>query len=178
MTGDLLFVILVLYPNGGTGVNIIIMKKNIIIVIIVVLAIISVGFAVKVSQNQNSGNVQEEEKNPASEMGEGEVRLTDQNFEAEIKNYKGVALVDFYLPICPYCKKVGPIISEIAKETQGKYKVGKIDSKENSKAVATLNNFKSVPALIFYKNGQEVDRLIGLQTKEDILKKLEEAKEK
>lgn len=155
------------------------MKKSTIVAIVVVFAIVGVGVAVKFSQtgtdqkNQGLINTGEDANNPASEIGEGEIRLTDDSFQYEIKDYKGVALVDIYLPTCVHCQKIGPIISEIAKENQGKYKVGKLNANINSK---TSEEFKveSVPALIFFKDGEEVARLIGEQSKAEIVAKLEE----
>lgn len=150
-------------------------KKNIIITLIVIIAIAATGIGIKYTQrNAPAEQPAQTTETEAGKIGEGEVRITDDNFESEIKQYQGVALVDFYQPTCQYCIKMGPIISEVAKETQGKYKVGKLDVTANPKTVATLNNFRSVPALVIYKDGVEVDRLVGLQEKQAVLDKLEE----
>jgi thioredoxin 1 len=149
-----------------------------------IILILATGIIIAFSQPTSDSSTEkapssnDKTANPAAEIGEGETRITDENFENEIKSYKGIAIVDFYSPTCPYCQKVGPIISEIAKEVGGKYKIGKIDVTANPKTVATLNNFKSVPALIFYKDGQEVDRIIGFKEKSEILAKLEEVSKK
>lgn len=156
------------------------MKKNIIIAIVVVLAVIGVGVAVKFSQGSVSleqtgpQSNQTEDENPASKIGEGEVKITQANFDQEVKNYKGVVLVDMFSPTCPHCQVMGPIVSEIAKETQGKYKVGKLNVLlEND--IATEFKIESVPAFIVFKDGQEVGRIIGETTKEKLLEKLAEA---
>lgn len=157
------------------------MKKTIIIGLVMVLAVLGVAIAIKYSnsstdttQEQETQVTEEETGNPASEIGEGEIRLTSGNFDKEVREYKGVALVDFYLPTCPHCKTVGPIISEIAKETQGKYKIGKINAQIASDLSGEFE-IERVPALLFFKDGKEVARLIGAQDKAEIMAKLEEA---
>lgn len=117
------------------------------------------------------------EKNPASEIGVGEFMIDEKNFEKEITEYKGIAMVDFFLPTCPHCQKIGPVISEIANETQGKYKIGKLNA-NTSPDMATKFSIQSVPAMIFFKDGKEVDRLIGSREKAEILAKLEEVSKK
>jgi thioredoxin 1 len=129
------------------------------------------------NSNQELIKTSGDENNPASEIGEGEFLITEDNFEAEITNYEGIAMVDFFLSTCPHCQKIGPIISEIAKETQGKYKIGKIDA-NTSPEKATEFSIQSVPALIFFKDGKEVDRLIGAREKAEILAKLDEIAKK
>ncbi|MDD5693225.1 MAG: thioredoxin family protein [Patescibacteria group bacterium] len=118
-----------------------------------------------------------DEKNPASEIGVGEFMIDEKNFPKEITEYKGVAMVDFFLPTCPHCQKIGPVISAIANETQGKYKIGKLNA-NTSPDMATKFSIQSVPAMIFFKNGKEVDRLIGAREKAEILAKLEEVSKK
>lgn len=154
------------------------MKKTIIYLIIGVVAILVIGITVKVAQDtSDTGTPTTTEKkntgNPASEIGENEFKITDDNFQTEISDYKGVSMIDIFLPTCSYCQTLGPVITEISDEYAGVYKIGKLDASENSK---TASEFKveSVPALIFFKDGQEVDRLIGAQEKEVIVAKLKE----
>lgn len=154
------------------------MKKTIIYLIIGVVAILVVGVTVKVAQDSSETDTPTTTEktstgNPASEIGENEFKITDDNFQAEISDYKGVSMVDIFLPTCSYCQQVGPVITEISDEYAGVYKIGKLDASENSK---TASEFKveSVPALIFFKDGEEVDRLIGAQEKEVIVAKLQE----
>ncbi|MDD3480968.1 MAG: thioredoxin domain-containing protein [Patescibacteria group bacterium] len=156
------------------------MKKTIIYAVIGVLMILVVGVTVKLAQQEGTdykteertiGEETQETGNPASEIGENEVRLTDANFEEEIRNFDGVALVDIYLPTCGYCQKVGPVISEIAKEYGANYKIGKLDASENS-VIASEFKIESVPALLFFKDGEEVDRIVGAEEKEKIVEKL------
>ena len=127
--------------------------------------------------NQELIKTTENENNPASQIGEGEFKIDKDNFQKEVIEFKGIVMVDFFLPTCPHCQKVGPVISEIAKETQGKYKIGKINANTNPEK-ATEFSIQSVPALIFFKDGKEVDRLIGARGKAEILAKLDEVSKK
>jgi thioredoxin 1 len=155
------------------------MKKSIVIAIVAVLAVLGVGIIIKFSQGStpNDGTVQTTENdsdNPATKVEAPEISLTSNNWETEVKNSKGVVLVDMFLPTCVHCKKMGPVITEIAKETEGKYKVGKLDVSKYNELGAEYK-IESVPALIFFKDGKEYARLIGEQSKEKVLAKLAEA---
>ena len=156
------------------------MKKSIVIAIVAVLAVLGVGVIIKFSQGStpNDGSTQSTQKtddnNPASKVEAPEIALTKDNWDAEVKNYKGIVLVDMFLPTCIHCQKMGPIITEIAKENEGKYKVGKLDVSVYSD-LGTEYSIESVPAMIFIKDGKEYTRLIGEATKENILAKLQEA---
>lgn len=97
-------------------------------------------------------------------------KLNDQNFEEEIINFAGAALVDFWAPWCGPCKMQGPIIEELAKKYSAKnVKIAKLNVDENP-ATAQKYDVISIPSLILFKGGKEVERLIGMQA-EDILKK-------
>ncbi len=102
-----------------------------------------------------------------------EVKFTDQNFEAEVLKHQGLVLVDFWAPWCGPCQAMGPIIDEVAKELDGKVKVGKINIDENNE---TANKFgvQSIPTLIIFKNGEIQDQTPGIADKAAILKKINE----
>ena len=86
--------------------------------------------------------------------------LTDSNFEQTISTNKTV-LVDFWATWCGPCRALAPTIVELAKEYSGKVLIGKLDVDENP---ATAEKFQvfSIPTMILFKDGKEVDRLVGL----------------
>jgi len=85
--------------------------------------------------------------------------LNDTNFDEMIKS--GVVLVDFFAEWCGPCRAIAPVLEEVAKELSGKVQFGKLDI-EKSHLIAKTHNVTSVPTLILYKDGKEVDRLVGL----------------
>ncbi|MDE3045118.1 MAG: thioredoxin [Verrucomicrobiota bacterium] len=86
--------------------------------------------------------------------------LTDDNFEKEIE--KGVTLVDFHANWCGPCRMLAPVLEEVAKEVKGRANIGKIDIDSEQK-IAGQFQITSVPTLILFKNGKEVNRLVGLR---------------
>lgn len=97
-----------------------------------------------------------------------DVVFTDQNFQQEVLGEKNMpVLVDFWAPWCGPCRIVGPIVEEIAKEYQGKVKVGKMNVDENPNVSSTFG-IMSIPTLLLFKNGQPVKSLIGAQPKETL----------
>ena len=98
------------------------------------------------------------------------IKLTKDNFENEIKNYEGVALIDFYADWCGPCKMIAPAVEEIANE-HPEFVVGKINVDE---APDLSMKFKivSIPALFALKDGQVVNQIVGAVPKSDILNML------
>lgn len=103
-----------------------------------------------------------------------EVTLTDQNFNEEVLKSNQPVLVDFWAPWCGPCRIVGPIVEELAKEYEGKIKVGKLNVDENQ-ATAQKYGVMSIPTLAIFKNGEVLDQLIGAQPKETIAQHLDNA---
>ncbi len=104
-------------------------------------------------------------------MSEKLKHLDDENFEAEIA--KGVTLVDFFADWCGPCRMMEPIIVELAEEMDGKASVAKLDI-EAAQKVTTDFQVTSIPTVIVFRDGKEVERVVGLKDK-DSLKKLIEA---
>lgn len=92
--------------------------------------------------------------------------VTDANFEETIKKNK-VVFIDFWATWCGPCRALAPTIEEVAKEYAGKAVIGKLDVDENP---ATAEKFQvfSIPTMIVFKDGQEVERLVGLCPKRNI----------
>ncbi len=98
-----------------------------------------------------------------------ELKLSSENFKEEVLNSEKPVLVDFYADWCGPCNAMAPVIEELAKELEGKAKVGKINVDENSD-IAVEYNVMSIPTLIVFKNGKEEKRLVGLRDKEELLR--------
>lgn len=97
------------------------------------------------------------------------VNLTDSNFESEVLKSDVPVLVDFWAEWCGPCKKIGPVVDELAEEYEGKLKVGKVNVDDNSE-VSMKYQIRSIPALMIFKNGEVVDQIIGAVPK-SVLKK-------
>ena len=93
-----------------------------------------------------------------------EITLTVDNFEQEVIQSELPVLVDFWATWCGPCRMVGPVVSEIAEEYEGKVKVGKIDVDEEGE-LAEKYGVQSIPTLIFFRNGEEVSRQVGFAPK-------------
>ncbi len=92
-----------------------------------------------------------------------EVTITSENFES-LKNGSQPLVVDFWATWCGPCRMVGPIISELAEQYDGKIVVGKCDVEENED-LAVEFGIRNIPTILFFKNGQVVDKIVGAQQK-------------
>jgi len=97
------------------------------------------------------------------------VTLTTDNFDAETG--KGVVLVDFWATWCMPCKAMAPVIEEIAGQTQGKVKVGKVDIDENG-PLANQFRVQSIPSILIFKDGQLMETFVGVQSKATLVNAL------
>ena len=100
-----------------------------------------------------------------------EVTITNENFES-LKNGSQPLVVDFWATWCGPCRMVGPVISELAQEYDGRIVVGKCDVEENED-IAMEFGIRNIPTILFFKNGQVVDKIVGAQAKARIQEKFE-----
>lgn len=102
-----------------------------------------------------------------------ELTLTDQNFETEVMKSDLPVLVDFWAEWCAPCRMVNPIVEELAKEYEGKIRVGKLNVDQESKTAAKYS-VMSIPTLLIFKKGEVVKTMIGAQSKEKFKNQIEE----
>jgi thioredoxin 2 len=95
------------------------------------------------------------------------VTLTDQTFDQEILQFPGPSLVDFYSNSCGYCTLLDPILDQLAAEHAGRLKIGKINI-EHSPMTASRFEVMSTPTMILFKEGRQVNKLLGALPKEEI----------
>ena len=101
------------------------------------------------------------------------VEVTDANFATEIEEAKGLAIVDFWAAWCGPCRVVAPVIDELAKEYAGKVKVAKLDVDSNQRTTVRFN-VRSIPSILFFRDGKHVDTVIGAVPKAHLERKIEE----
>ena len=97
-----------------------------------------------------------------------EKTFTVANFEQEVLSADKPVLVDFWASWCAPCRMLGPVVEEVAEETEGRAIVGKLNVDEEME-LARKYRVASIPTLIVFENGQEVRRSVGVIDKEDIL---------
>ena len=99
-----------------------------------------------------------------------ELNISDSNFDA-ILNEGLPVMVDFWAPWCGPCRRVSPIVEELAGDYEGKVKICKCNVDEND-AIPMKYSIRNIPTLLFFKNGELVDRLVGAVPKQEIEDKI------
>ncbi|MGH7645595.1 MAG: thioredoxin [Gemmatimonadales bacterium] len=92
------------------------------------------------------------------------VSVTDDTFAHEIEGQSGLAVVDFWATWCGPCHMVAPILEQLAAEYDGRVKVAKLDVDENQRTMMRFN-VRSIPSILFFKDGRHVDTLVGAYPK-------------
>jgi thioredoxin 1 len=98
--------------------------------------------------------------------------FNDSNFQNEVLASEKLTVVDFWAEWCGPCRAIGPVIEDLSKEYAGKINVGKVNVDHNPH-VSMNYGITSIPAILFIKNGQVVDKLVGAQPKGNFVKKIE-----
>ena len=98
-------------------------------------------------------------------------KVNSSEFKSEVLDHKGVVLVDFFATWCGPCKALTPIVDKLSEEMSGKVKIVKVDIDENS-ALATEYRVMSVPTMKLFKDGEVVERLVGLRPESELRDKL------
>ncbi|RXK12683.1 thioredoxin [Halarcobacter mediterraneus] len=97
------------------------------------------------------------------------IELTNDNFDATVK--EGVSLVDFWAPWCGPCRMLAPVIDELAEDFDGKANICKVNTDEQQD-LAVKYGVRSIPTIVFMKDGEVVDTLVGAQSKQALADKI------
>lgn len=105
-------------------------------------------------------------------MAEGIVELTTATWDKEVLQANGLVMVDFWAVWCGPCRMIAPTVEELAKEYAGRVKVGKLNTDENPD-VASKYKIMGIPTIMFFKDGQKVDQIVGAVPKPQLKAKID-----
>jgi thioredoxin 1 len=106
-------------------------------------------------------------------MPHNTVAVTDSSFSSEVEQAKGLVLVDFWATWCGPCQIVAPVLDQLAQQYAGKAKVAKLDV-DNNQRTAMRFNVRSIPSILFFKDGKHVDTVVGALPKASIESKIQQ----
>jgi thioredoxin 1 len=98
--------------------------------------------------------------------------FTDDNFQVEVLDSDKLSMIDFWAEWCGPCRAIGPVVEELSNEFEGRVNIGKVNVDHNPQ-LSMNYGITSIPAILFIKNGQVVDKLVGAQPKHSFIKRIE-----
>ncbi|RKZ16861.1 thioredoxin [bacterium] len=101
----------------------------------------------------------------------GPLNIDEATFDAEVKQAEGLVMVDFWAPWCGPCRLIAPVLEELAAEHESTVKITKVNVDENQ-MLAGQYGIRSIPSLLFFKDGQVVDQVVGAQPKDALQQKI------
>jgi thioredoxin 1 len=105
-------------------------------------------------------------------MSKEPLHVSDETFQSEVLESDLPVLIDFWAPWCGPCRMLAPIIEELAADYDGRIVVGKVNTDENGDAPQKYG-IMGIPTLIIFKDGEEVERMVGVRPKQAIVEKLD-----
>jgi thioredoxin 1 len=105
-------------------------------------------------------------------MADNVLEITDGNFNAQVLESDSPVLLDFWAAWCAPCRMLAPVVEAVAKDYQGKIKVGKLNVDDNNETAARYG-IKGIPTLIIFAGGVERERIVGATTKDNISRSLD-----
>ncbi|TAL22252.1 MAG: thioredoxin [Nitrospirae bacterium] len=105
-------------------------------------------------------------------MAEGIVEVTTSTWDKEVLQDKGLVMIDFWAVWCGPCRMIAPTVEELAKEYAGKIKVAKLNTDENPD-IASKYKIMGIPTIMFFKDGQRVDQVVGAVPKNQLKSKID-----
>lgn len=106
-------------------------------------------------------------------MAEKVVEFTEANFDESVVKADKLSIVDFWAEWCAPCKLIAPAVAELANEYEGQVNIGKLNVDENSK-IATQYGIRSIPTLLFIKDGEIVKQVVGVRSKAELKEIIDE----